>query len=112
MRFNLSSGEVHADAFAQDELHLCWVAELQHGAYDQVDPLVWSSTSTQLRTLVNRGVPGGLSFHLQQNSTSLGLTLVTLIIINIIIIIKRLLVELQTDKSNPHNNTTTLILQL
>lgn len=68
-RLDLSPGEIHADAFAQDKLHLGWVAELHHHAYGQVDPLVWSSTSTQLRTLVNRGVPGGLRFHLQQNST-------------------------------------------
>lgn len=49
---------VDTDPFPQDELHVGRVAELNHHSNRQIYPLLRPhATSTQLRTLVDSGVP-------------------------------------------------------
>ncbi len=61
---HLSPSDVDADAFPEYQLHVCRVTQLNRCPDRQVDPLVSWCHATQLGTLVDRRVPGGLCLHL------------------------------------------------
>ena len=60
----LSPDDINTDAFSEDDLHVGWVAQLNHCTDCQVDPLVSWCHTTQLGALMDRRVPGSLHFHL------------------------------------------------
>lgn len=64
---HLSTGDVHTDTLPQHQLHVSRVAQLNHRADCQVDPLVRRRDTTQLRAVVDCWVPRSLHFNLDHN---------------------------------------------